>query len=95
MDLNIIFNLFKSLFLWSLFSIIRLIKSRKMRWACHVARMGERRVYTGFWWGNLRERDSGVDGRIEVILRYIFGNWDEKAWTGVIWLRIGTGGGDL
>jgi hypothetical protein len=30
--------------------------------------MGERRGYTGFWWGNLRERDHledpGVDGRI-------------------------------
>jgi hypothetical protein len=39
-----------------------------MRWAGHAALMGERRVYTGFWWGKLRERghleDSGVDGRI-------------------------------
>jgi len=38
--------------------------------------MGERReeVYTGFWWGGLRERDhlgeSDLDGRI--ILRWIF-----------------------
>jgi len=35
-------------------------------------------AYTGFWWGNLRERDSlgdpGVDGRI--ILRWIFRKWD-------------------
>jgi len=34
---------------------------------------GERRGYTGFWWGNLRERDlledQGVGGRI--ILRWI------------------------
>jgi hypothetical protein len=34
-------------------------------------------MYTGFWWGNLRERshleDLGVDGRI--ILRWIFSNW--------------------
>ena len=34
--------------------------------------------YTGFWWGNLRERDGlgdpGVDGRI--ILRWIFRKWD-------------------
>jgi hypothetical protein len=28
----------------------------------------------GFWWGNLRERDPGVDGRI--ILRWIFRKWD-------------------
>jgi hypothetical protein len=35
-------------------------------------------VYTGFWWGNLRERDhledAGVDGRI--ILRWILRKWD-------------------
>jgi len=35
-------------------------------------------VYTGYWWGKLRERDHlgdpGVDGRI--ILRWIFRKWD-------------------
>jgi hypothetical protein len=49
--------------------------------------MGE--VCTGFWWGNLRERDHwgdpDVDGRI--ILRWIFRKWEG--------LRIGTGGGHL
>jgi hypothetical protein len=34
-------------------------------------------VYTGFWWGNLRERDQwgdpDVDGRI--ILGWIFRKW--------------------
>jgi hypothetical protein len=29
--------------LYSLLSIIRMIKSRRMRWAGHVARMGEKR----------------------------------------------------
>jgi hypothetical protein len=52
-------------------------------------------VYTGFWWGNLRARDhlgdAGVDWRI--ILRMIFRKWDVRAWTGMIWLRIGTDGG--
>jgi len=48
-------------------NIVWVIKSRRMRWAGHIARMGERRGYTGFWWGNLRERDHleerDVDGR--------------------------------
>jgi len=54
-------------------------------------------VYTGFWWGNLRERDhlenQGIDGRI--ILRWICRKWDREAWTGLIWLSIGTGGRHL
>jgi len=33
--------------------------------------------------------DPGVDGRI--ILNWIFKKWDGEAWTGLIWLRIGTG----
>ena len=58
---------------------------------------GRREACTGFWWGNLRERDHlgdpGVDGRI--ILRWIFGKWDVGGRTGSIWLRIGTGGRHL
>ena len=37
--------------------------------------------------------DSGVDGGI--ILKRIFKKWDGEAWTGLIWLKIGTGGGFL
>jgi hypothetical protein len=44
-------------------------------------------VYTGFWWGNLRERDHlddpDVDGRI--ILRRIFRNRD---WGGMDWIHL-------
>ena len=51
----------------------------------------------GFWRENLRERDHlgdpGVDGRI--ILRWKFRKWDVGVWTGLSWLRIGTGGGHL
>jgi hypothetical protein len=58
--------------------IIRVFKSRRMRWAGHVARMGRREVHTRFWWGYLRERDNledpGIDGSI--ILRCIFRKWD-------------------
>ena len=58
--------------------------------------MGRGEAHTGFWWGNQRERDLedlGVDVRI--IIKWIFKKWDAETWTGVIWLRIGTGGGLL
>ena len=49
-------------------NIVRVIKARRMRWAWHVVRMGERRGVYGVLWGNLMERghlgDPGVDGRI-------------------------------
>jgi hypothetical protein len=35
-------------------NIIRVIKSKRIRWIGHVAPMGRGEVYTGFWWGNLR-----------------------------------------
>jgi len=37
--------------------------------------------------------DPVVDGRI--ILSSIFRKWDVRAWTGLIWLMVGTGGGLL
>jgi hypothetical protein len=58
---------------------------------------GERRGEKGFWWENLRVRDHlgvpGVDWRI--ILRWIFRKWFVGVWTGLSWLRIGTGGGHV
>ena len=64
-----------------------------MRWAGHVAPKGKGEAYTGFWWGNLRERDHledpGVNRRI--ILRWIFRKWDVVVQTGSSWLRVGTG----
>jgi hypothetical protein len=83
--------------LYSTPNVIRVIKSRRIRWAGHIARMGKREVHTGFWWGDLREGDhfgdQGVDGRI--ILKLIFKKWDGRAWTGLSWVRIGRGGGLL
>ena len=55
---------------------------------------GTGKMHTGFWWGVLKER-----GRLEtlgvnrmIILKWIFKKCDGEAWTGFIWLRIGTGG---
>ena len=78
--------------LYSLPNILRVVKSRRMIWAGHVARMGGG-VCTGFWWGNLRVGDPDVDGRI--ILRCIFRKWEGVVGTGWNWLRIGRGGGHL
>jgi hypothetical protein len=36
--------------LYSSPNIVRVIKSRRMRWAGHVARMGEERCLQGFGW---------------------------------------------
>jgi hypothetical protein len=43
--------------LYSSPSIIRMLKSRRMRWAGHVARMGKREMHVGYWWESQRERD--------------------------------------
>ena len=49
-------------------NIVRMKKSRKMRWARHVARIGDRRGVFRVLVGNLRERDHfrdpSLDGRI-------------------------------
>jgi hypothetical protein len=54
--------------LYTLPDIIRQIKSRRMRWAGHVARMGEgRKVYrvlVGKSEGKNRLEDRGVEGRM-------------------------------
>ena len=64
---------------------MRVVKSRRMRWAWHVARMGEdrgvHRVLVGKPEGKRPLGDQDVDGRI--IIRWIFrnleGDWMELA----------------
>jgi len=79
--------------LYSSPNIVRVIKSTRMRWVGHVARMGRGEVYTGVWWGKLRE---------EVPLGRPRRRWEDNiqmdlqevgcgAWTVLIWFRIGTG----
>jgi hypothetical protein len=50
------------------------------------------RVLVGKLDGKNHLEDLGLDGR--KILRWIFRKWDVGAWIGLIWLRIGTGGGN-
>ena len=47
--------------LYSSPNIVRVIKSRRMRWVGHVARMDEERGCIVSWWGNRRERDDWED----------------------------------
>jgi hypothetical protein len=83
--------------LYSSPNIIRVIKSRRLRWAGHVARMGERRgAYRAFVWKPEGRRPLGRPRRrweynIKMDLREV----GLGAQTGSIWLRIGTGGGLL
>jgi hypothetical protein len=57
-------------------NIVQVIKSRRMRWTWHVARMGRKKMYRGIWWGKRGEGDqiggTIVDGRI--ILKWISGS---------------------
>jgi len=83
--------------LYSLPNIVRVVKSRRMRWAGHVTRMGEgrgvHRVMVGKPEGKRPFGRPDVDGRL--ILRWIFRKWVGVVETGWSWLRIGTGGGHL
>ena len=83
--------------LYSLPNIVRVVKSRRMRWAGHVARMGEdrgvQRVLVGKPEGKNHWGNQDVDGRI--ILKWIFRKLEEVVGTGWSWLRIETGGGHL
>jgi len=83
--------------LYSSPNIMRVMKSRRMRWAGHVVGMGEERGVLGSWWGNRRERDHwgdlGVVGWI--ILGWISSRWDVGIWTGLGWTRIETSVGRL
>jgi len=83
--------------LYSSPNIVRVIKSRGMRWAGHMARMGDERGCVGSWWGNRREGDYwgdlGVDERI--ILGRISRRWVVGIWTGLGWPKIETGSGRL
>jgi len=91
MILDLLYDLYSSP------NIVGVIKSRRMRWAGHVARMGEERGAYGI----LVRKPEGkrpmgkpdIDGWI--ILGWISRRWDVGIWTGLGWPRIETGGGRL
>jgi hypothetical protein len=68
--------------LYSSLCIIRMIKSRRIRWAGHVARMLRIQMHIRFWWVSQKERDHyedlDVGGRI--ILKWIL---DRMGWYGL------------
>ena len=54
-------------------------------------------VRTKFSWRNLKERDYLEDPSVHrrIILIWIFRKWDVRAWTELMLIRIGIGGGHL
>jgi hypothetical protein len=82
--------------LYSLRNIVRVVKSRRMSWAGHVAHMGQdsvHRVLLGKPEGSEHCRDQDVDGR--TILRWIFRGLEGLVGTGWSWLKIGICDGQL
>jgi hypothetical protein len=77
-------------------SIIRMFKSREMRWAGHVARMVKMTAYRLLVGKPERKRPLGRPRRrwldnIKIDLKEI--KWNSMDW--IVWLRIGTSGGLL
>jgi len=70
--------------LYSSPNIVRVIKSRRIKWAGHVVGMWERRgVYRGLVGKPEGRRTLGRPRRRwEIVLSWIFRKWDVGAWTG-------------
>jgi len=84
--------------LYSSSSVIRVIKSRRMRWAGHVALMDERRGVYRVLVGKPEKKSPlgrlGHRWEDNIKMDHQEVGW-EMAWTGLIWLRIGTVGRHL
>jgi len=78
-------------------NIVRVIKSRRMRWVGHVARMGEERGVYRVLVGNRCEGDQWGDLSVDgwIILGWNSRRWVVGMWTGLGWPRIETDGGSL
>jgi hypothetical protein len=56
--------------LYSSSSIIRMIKSKRMKWAGHVARMEGREMHIVYWWESRKKKSLGRPGRrwVDIII---------------------------
>jgi hypothetical protein len=73
--------------LYSSPSIIRMIKSRRMRLAGHVVRMGRGGMLIGYWWECQKERDHWEEQDVGgwTILKWIL---REIGWDGMNWIDL-------
>ena len=78
-------------------NIVRVIKSSRMKWAGHVARMGKRRgVYRVLVGKPEGKKQLGRPRRRwEDNIKMDLQEWVMRVWNGSSWLRIGTGDGHL
>jgi hypothetical protein len=68
--------------LYSSPSIIRMNKSKRIKWEGHVAQMGRRGMHIGYWRETQKERDV----RGWTLLKWIFErqNWGGMEWTDLV-----------
>jgi hypothetical protein len=81
--------------IYAAYHIYRVIKSRRMRWAGHVACMGDKRGAYRVLMGKPEEKRplGRPRRRWEDDIKMDIQELGCGAWTGLIWLGIGTGGG--
>jgi hypothetical protein len=78
--------------LYSSPSIIRMIKSRRIRWERLVARMRKRKACKPLVGKPKGKRPLGRPRRRHMYSIKILERWDGVVWSGLVWLRIGTSG---
>jgi hypothetical protein len=68
-------------------NIIRMMKSRRMRWA-RQHEWGRRGMHVGYWWGSQKERDRPLGRRRR---RWVHNNkmdLREIGWNDVDWINL-------
>jgi hypothetical protein len=75
-------------YLYSSPNIITMIKSRRMRWAWHVARMGGRGMHIGYWWERQKERKRPLGRPRRRWIDNIKIDLRERGWDGIDWIDL-------